>query len=113
MNRWKWFGSRPVLYFAEGDGGVSASGGGAGSGGGTASGAGAGGGAADTSALSDAEFLATPPEKTAETTTAIVPAEKEAAAAAEKTGEEAIVKLDALEEGRPQWFRRLKARRQQ
>lgn len=110
MNRWKWFCSRPVLYFAEGDGGAGAgAGGGAAASGGAGSGTGGGGGAADTSSLSDAEFLATTPAAEGEgTSTAIVPAAKEGAAAAEATGEEGLVKLDALGEGEPEWFATLK-----
>lgn len=110
MNRWKWFGARPVLYFAEGDGGAGAgAGGGGAAAGGAGDGTGGGGGAADTSGLSDAEFLATTPAAEGEgTSTAIVPAAKEGAAAAEATGEEGLVKLDALGEGEPEWFATLK-----
>jgi ribosomal protein S20 len=84
--------------------------GGTGSGDGTAaSGAGAGGGA-DTSALSDEQFLATTPAEGAEKkdAAAIVPAKTEAEIGAEKAGEEGLVKLDALEEGEPEWFANVK-----
>jgi hypothetical protein len=73
------------------------------------SGGGAGGGA-DTSAMSDAEFLSTqaPATETTKESTAIVPAEK--TAAAETAGEEGLIKPGALEkeEGEPQWFESVK-----
>ena len=104
MNRWKWFGSRPVLFFAEGDGGGAGAGGGAAAGG-AGGGTGGGGGAADTSSLSDAEFLANTPAETTDTGSAIVKTE---AAAAETTGEEALIKPGALEDGEPEWFASVK-----
>ncbi len=91
-------------------GGAGAGSGGAGSGAGAGGSGGGAGGGADTSAMSDAEFLSTqaPATETTKESTAIVPAKE--AAAAETTGEEGLIKPGALEkeEGEPQWFESLK-----
>jgi hypothetical protein len=92
--------------------GGGAAAGGSGGGSSTTSAGGSGGGAgggADTSAMSDAEFLGTqaPATETTKESTAIVPAEK--TPAAEATGTE-LIKPGALEkeEGEPEWFETVK-----
>jgi hypothetical protein len=92
-------------------GGAAAAGGSGGSSTTSAGGSGGGaGGGADTSAMSDAEFLGTqaPAAETTKESTTIVPAEK--TAAAETAGEEGLIKPGALEkeEGEPEWFETVK-----
>src|SRR6266404_2529827 len=108
MNRFKFFGSRPIFYFAEpvaaADGGGDAGGGGAAAGGGSPAG-GSGGGAAS-APQSDVDFLSAPdaaaqPDKGAETAAAEKVAAKEGDAAAEE------INLSALEEAQPEWLAKI------
>jgi hypothetical protein len=90
-----------------GSGAAGGASGGSATGGGSAAGS---GGGADTSAMSDAEFLSTqaPATEAAKESTAIVPAKE--TPAAEAAAEEGLIKPGALEkeEGEPQWFASVK-----
>lgn len=120
MNRWKWFGSRPVLYFAEGADGVGAgaaagAGGGTGAGGGGGTGAGDAGGVVGADALSNLDFLSAEPadggagDGQGAGAGAGGAAEKTRADASKDTATqdaatENEINLAALEEGQPEWL---------
>lgn len=110
MNRFKYFGSRPVFYFAEpAAGGGAPTGGGAPAGGGGAAtggggGAPAGGGSPAAAPQSDTEFLAAAHPQAAEPAKAAegAPAAGTEAAKAGEPKEE--INLAALEPGQPEWL---------
>lgn len=108
MNRFRFFGRRPIFYFAEPAGGDAGGTGGADSGAGTSSSGGSGGGGAEAGASgssaspqSDEQLL----DSVAEKPSGAAP---DAAAAATKT-EEAVpeVNLDAIQDGQPEWLAKI------
>jgi hypothetical protein len=116
MNRFKYFGSRPVFYFAEPAGGAGAGGGSAAAGGGAAAsgaeGAGAtagggtgGGGGAAAPAVSDEKFLEQAhPQQAEGTDAAKAAADKAAVDAKAAEGAKDEINLSALEPGQPEWL---------
>lgn len=110
MNRSKFFGSRPIFYFAEpvaaagSDGAASGGGAGSGSSGGGAGGSGGSGGGAAAPPVSDEQFLEQAHPQQAEGTDAAKAAADKAAADAKAAEPKDEINLSALEPGQPEWL---------